>query len=124
MAQASPQPAAEPTRCGGRCAVHGHRLSVTGPVTAEDIGRLCATVPQLLSRGETAVVLCDSDGPVAPDLATVEAITRLHLAAKRRGGQVRVCAQRHDLRALLALTGLAEVIVDCRGAGSVGQLDR
>ncbi len=76
MAQASAQAAAEPTRCGGRCAAHGHRLSVTGPVTPEDIGRLCATVPQLLARGETAVVLCDSDGPVAPDMATVEAFTR------------------------------------------------
>ncbi len=65
MAHASPQPADEPARCGGHCAVHGHRVSVTGPVTAEDIGRLCATVPQLLARGETAVVLCDSGGPVA-----------------------------------------------------------
>ncbi len=124
MAQTGPQSAAEPARCRGRCAAHGHRLGVTGPVTADDIGRLCGTVQQLLAGGETAVVLCDSDGPVAPDLGTVEAIARLHLEVKRRGGRVRVCAQRHDLRALLALTGLAEVIADCRGAPSGGQLDR
>ncbi len=109
--------------CATACTEHRHRLSVTGAVTAQDVQRLCAAVRDFIAAGATTIVLCDADDPVPPDMATVDAILRLHLATKQRGGRIRVCAQRHDLRALLHVTGLAEVVLDCRGARSAGKLD-
>ena len=57
----------------------------------------------------------DASRVAAADLATVDAVVRLQLEARRRG--LRVCLRDRDadgtLRALLALTGLADVVPTC-----------
>jgi anti-anti-sigma regulatory factor len=101
---------------------HGHcagdpapavRLCVCEPIDAETMAELCGTVTALLDAGEKRVVICDAGGPVAPTLALVDGLARLQLAAIRSGGEIRVCAMRPDLRALLALTGLGDIITAC-----------
>jgi hypothetical protein len=51
--------------------------------------------------------------PAAPaDLCVVDALARLQLAVARGGGRIRVHGATNDLRRLLELAGLADV-VDC-----------
>ena len=46
----------------------------------------------------------------APDLAVVDALARLHLAARRCGGSIRVVEISDSLRELLDLIGLADLL--------------
>jgi hypothetical protein len=45
-----------------------------------------------------------------PDLALVEALVRMQLCARRRGTRIRLLSVSADLRGLLELVGLAEVL--------------
>ncbi len=57
----------------------------------------------------TVTVLCDVAG-VAADVATVEALARLQLAARRSGRRIRLHHCSEELRALIALMGLDDVL--------------
>jgi hypothetical protein len=46
----------------------------------------------------------------SPDLALVDSLARLHLGARRRGGRLRLCNVKPELRGLLELVGLADVL--------------
>lgn len=48
------------------------------------------------------------DAPSPPDLATLDTLARLQLAARRLGGAIRLQHPSRDLCQLLELTGLAE----------------
>jgi predicted methyltransferase MtxX (methanogen marker protein 4) len=45
-----------------------------------------------------------------PDLALVDSLARLHLDARRRGGRLRLRNVTDELRGLLELVGLADVL--------------
>ncbi|WP_106974967.1 STAS domain-containing protein [Streptomyces katrae] len=84
------------------------RLVLPGPrPTARDVEGLCARLVRLYEGGATAVV-CDAGAVTAADLATVEALARLRLAA--RGRPFRVTGAGPPLRALLDLVGLVELL--------------
>ena len=71
-------------------------------------GDIPATVVMVAADGSEQVV-----GRVAPDradLATVDALVRFQLVARREGARVRVCNPSDELRALLEFAGLAEVL--------------
>ena len=96
-------------------------LVVSGRVTRADVPRLCAELETLLYGPEAAgldpgaAVDCDVGGVVHPDLALVEAVARLGLVARRAGGrELRLRNVPPGLRALLDLTGLAEVLGPAR----------
>jgi ABC-type transporter Mla MlaB component len=55
------------------------------------------------------VVFCDVRD-ADPDAATVDALARLQLAARRQGCEVRLRRASDELRELLAFMGLAEVL--------------
>lgn len=55
----------------------------------------------------TALIVMTVAGPVT--LATVDALARLRLAARRVGLDVRLAAEEPELRELLRLTGLEDV---------------
>ncbi|MEU6093864.1 STAS domain-containing protein [Streptomyces sp. NPDC047079] len=67
---------------------------------------LCADVRALLVSGGAEVVVCDASGLGPPALATVDALARLQLAARRAGGRIRLRHPAPALRALIDLTGL------------------
>ncbi|MFF9506256.1 STAS domain-containing protein [Streptomyces sp. NPDC014724] len=101
-------------------------LVVTGRVTRDSVPGLCAELESLLDGAEGAVrdpdaeVDCDVGGVVQPDLALVEAIARLGLVARRAGGgRLRLRNAPPELRSLLDLVGLADV-VDVRCAAGDG----
>ena len=62
------------------------------------------------------IVDADTDEVVArvdarrPDLALVDALARLQLDARRRGGRLRLRNATEELRGLLELVGLADVL--------------
>jgi ABC-type transporter Mla MlaB component len=54
-------------------------------------------------------IACDTDALPA-DLATVDALARLQLGAKRQGAEIRLEGLPANLRELLAFCGLGEVL--------------
>ena len=56
------------------------------------------------------VVVCDVGIIADPDLATLDALARLALDARRAGCRIRLSQACPDLRNLLALAGLAEIL--------------
>lgn len=85
-------------------------LVITHPIDAADLGRLCERVRAVMADPGTDVVICDVGGLAAPDAATVDTLARLQLTAKRLGGSVRLVSAGEQLKDLLALMGLRDVI--------------
>jgi hypothetical protein len=58
----------------------------------------------------------------SPDLALVEALARLQLGARRRGERLGLCNVSEELRALLELVGLDQVLaVEARRQPELGE---
>ncbi|MFD2685576.1 STAS domain-containing protein [Streptomyces phyllanthi] len=82
-------------------------LVLPGPVTRDQVPRLCADLCARLESSGAGVVVCDVAGIGPPGLATVDLLARLQLAALRAGGRIRLRGPDPALRALLGLVGLA-----------------
>ncbi len=103
MSGAGP-PLPEPT-----AAPRANVLFIGGTVARADIPALCERLGALLESSPTDAVVCDLKALARVDLATVEALARLQLTARRAGRQIRLRHASADLQALLVLTGLSEV---------------
>jgi ABC-type transporter Mla MlaB component len=86
-------------------------FAVKGPITRRDLPGLCARICALLEGTDAAVAICDVAG-IEPDAVTVDALARLQLAVRRRGCEVRLRNASDELRELVALIGLDDVLVD------------
>ena len=64
----------------------------------------------LLEGCDAELVVCDVGGLVDPDAVTVDALARLQLTARRLGRRIRLRDPCGELRQLLALMGLGEVL--------------
>nr|WSX50145.1 STAS domain-containing protein [Streptomyces sp. NBC_00974] len=91
---------------GGLPHVETRTLTLEGP--EPDTAELCARVAALCRDGPGRVV-CDVSAVAAPTLATVQALARAALTARRLGIPFRVRAS-PPLRALLHLVGLLELL--------------
>ncbi|MPZ86896.1 MAG: STAS domain-containing protein [Nitriliruptorales bacterium] len=91
-------------------------LVIDGPIARADVSGLCERVRVLLEGGDADVVVCDVAALVNPDAGTVDALARLALTARRFGRQVRLRHDSGELRELLALAGLADVLPGCAGS--------
>src|SRR2546421_2405051 len=87
------------------------RLRIRGPIRKSDLPGLCRRACRLLDHSDAALVLCDARG-VDADAVSVDALARLQLAARRRGGRVRLRRASIALRELVAFMGLADVLTD------------
>jgi ABC-type transporter Mla MlaB component len=70
-----------------------------------------APQPAMVRRG--AELVCDVGGLAHADAATVDALARLQLAARRLGWSIRLRNASDELRELLELMGLGEVVPCC-----------
>ena len=86
-------------------------FAIYGPIERPDLPGLCSRVCALLEPGGPQVALCDVRG-VPADAVTVDALARLQLAARRSGCEVRLQNTTRELRDLVDLMGLAQVVVD------------
>jgi ABC-type transporter Mla MlaB component len=84
-------------------------FEVRGPLSRGDLPGLYSRICRLLTDASPAVALCDVHD-VAADAVTVDALARLQLAARRHGCQIRLCRASPELRELLALVGLQDVV--------------
>ncbi len=87
---------------------------IGGPLAPVHVPRLWERVRAIL-EGAPALVECDVGAIDRPDAETVEVLARLQLAARRSGCRVRLHHACGELRDLLELMGLSEV-VPCSGS--------
>jgi len=83
---------------------------ISGPITRAAIAGLCERVGVALEGSGADLVVCDVGALVDPDAAMVDALARLQLTARRLGCQVRLRDACGELRELLTLVGLGEVV--------------
>ena len=85
------------------------QLRLPVPLTAEQVRGLCADLREQLTSGAVSAVVCSVDRPPG-DLATVEAVARLALVARRAGVAFSLDSPGAELSSLLGLLGLRAVL--------------
>jgi hypothetical protein len=83
---------------------------IDGPLNRTDIAGLCDRLRRLIESRRPTTVVCDVGALTEPDLVTVDALARLQLTAVRLGSVLWLCHAGDELKALLALVGLSEVL--------------
>jgi ABC-type transporter Mla MlaB component len=86
------------------------RLVISGPLTPADAAALCERARAELEHSDSEMLICDVAALTHPDAGTVEALARLQLTARRLGRQVRLREPSCELRELLDLFGLTDVL--------------
>jgi ABC-type transporter Mla MlaB component len=84
-------------------------FALGGPITRAELPALSARVWALLERSDAEVILCDV-AEADPDAVTLDALARVHLAARRHGCDTRLCGASTELIELLDLAGLRSVL--------------
>jgi len=93
------------------CAPRTLDFAIRGPIARDDLPGLCDRVCALFRTGTPEVAFCDVRD-VPADAVTVDALARLHVAARRTGCRVRLRGASPELRDLLAFMGLEDVLPD------------
>jgi len=81
-----------------------------GRFAPADIPGLWGRLLPVLGGTEAPVVVCDVTAMIDPDAATIDALARLQLTARRYGCCIRLRHAGGRLQGLLSLMGLAEVV--------------
>jgi len=85
-------------------------LVLSGAITPDDVPVLCERARHLLECTDRGPVVCDVDDVVEPDAATVDALSRLQLTARRLGREIRALRAPRALHELIDLMGLTGVV--------------
>ncbi len=83
---------------------------IDGPIDRADVPGLCERLRELLEGVGPDRVVCDVGAVTGPDAATVDALARMQLTARRLGRQMRLSQASCELQELLALMGLRGVL--------------
>jgi ABC-type transporter Mla MlaB component len=98
---------------------HAPRQVVVGSrLERADVATLCAILSVLAERQPEGAIEVDVAALGRPDLATVDGLARLALAARRIGRSVRLVGAAPALSELLGFSGLTRVL-PCRPDASV-----
>jgi ABC-type transporter Mla MlaB component len=84
-------------------------LTIVGPLACADLRSLCAQIETLMAGGRVEVLCCELVG-VRADAVSLDALARLALVARRRGARVRLEGATRELRELVDLAGLGDVL--------------
>lgn len=87
-------------------------FAIGTPLARADLDGLCARICLLFAQPGLQVAFCDCSRVVEVDAVVVDALARLQLAARRRGCEVRLRNASAELRDLVALMGLGDVLTD------------
>ena len=86
-------------------------FSVRGPIRHGDLPGLCERVCGILTGSGVAFAVCEVDG-VEPSAATVDALCRLQLGARRVGCRIVLRGASPELRDVVDFMGLEDVFAD------------
>lgn len=93
-------------------------LTIGGWIVSSDAPGLCDGARHALDGRAGELLVCDVGGVASTDAGTVDTIARVALGARRLGSPIRLRAASPELRELLDLMGLAEV-VPCEGGSAL-----
>ena len=96
-------------------------LSVGGRLGPDRVTELCARVRSAVERCPDDPLHCNVERLDATDIASLDALARMALTARRLGRGLELDGARADLRMLITFAGLVEVLrceEDGPGAGS------
>lgn len=87
-------------------------LAVSGRIRPSDIDGLCDDVRTILARpfGDARSIDLDVGSLAEPDVAAIDALARIQLTTRRLGIELELCGVCPELRELIGLLGLAEVL--------------
>jgi anti-anti-sigma regulatory factor len=85
-------------------------VALHGSVSAQEVAWMGERIRFLLQSGRTDSVVCDVSALDEPDAAAVDGLARMQLAARRAGGRVILRGACGELRDLLELAGLTDVL--------------
>jgi anti-anti-sigma regulatory factor len=83
---------------------------IAGRLSGDAAAILCERLVRLLDDGRAPSVVCDLSALDRADLAAVDGLARLQLAAHRRGRRMRLRGSSWEMRRLIALLGLGDVL--------------
>jgi anti-anti-sigma regulatory factor len=79
-------------------------------ISGDDTAALCERLARLFDDSDGRSVVCDLTALDRADLAAVDGLARLQLAARRRGRRMRLRGSSRELLLLIALLGLADAL--------------
>jgi ABC-type transporter Mla MlaB component len=85
-------------------------LVMGGRISRANIERLCVRVRDLLEESGEELVVCDVGSLLDPDAVTVDALARMQLTARRLGRSIQIRHPCPELRDLLGLVGLTDIV--------------
>ncbi len=94
---------------------------MSGRIGRADASRCGDRVDDLLDVDGAVVIICDVGGLIRPDAAVVDAVCRIRLAARRRGGRLALRNASPELLDLLDLVGLCDILPVARRSGPEAQ---
>lgn len=112
VAQERPPPGL-PSAGGSAGRVDATVLAIGGRIGAPEIADLCARVQKAFARSHVTTVIVDVGGVIDPDIATLDALARLHLTATRMGRRLKVRHTCRQIEELAAFGGLDGVLLLC-----------
>jgi anti-anti-sigma regulatory factor len=108
-----PEGARTPRACGPRPPPDTIVFALSDPIAPADIPRICERVRKSVANSRAELVVCDVRALTDPDAVTVDALARLELTARRCGVQVTFRHALPELKDLLSLMGLTDVVPVC-----------
>ena len=90
---------------------------VVDSLEPDDVPALLEPIGPGMVRGDTTIILCDLARLADADIATVDALARLALRARRMGCAVSLRDPSTELLELVGLAGLGEVLPCAPGSG-------
>ena len=101
-------------------------LPRAGPMPSHAVVAACNEARMQLDNCTDEVVPCDVRSVARPDAAAIEALARLQLIARRRGRRIGLRNASPELRELLALVGLSDVVPCAAASGfeAVGEAEK
>ncbi|MGH6719985.1 MAG: STAS domain-containing protein [Alphaproteobacteria bacterium] len=92
-------------------------LKIRGRIERADAARLGRRVRSLLDDGDVAEIVCDVGAVTNSDVAVIDALCRMKLAARRRGCQLRLRDASAGLLQLIFLVGMSDIMPVVPGSG-------
>ena len=83
---------------------------IAGRLSGDAAAVLCERLVRLLDDARAPSVVCDLSAVDRADLDAVDGLARLQLAAHRRGRRMRLRGSSREMRQLIALLGLGDVL--------------